>query len=102
MVTIAPIEDKVFVRLDPKPEMSGRIYLPYSAREKACVLNTGVVAFVGPGKMLDDGSRTPISLKPGDHVLMHQYPGRAARWGPAADETAIVAHAEDILGIVEA
>ncbi|MCL6628571.1 MAG: co-chaperone GroES [Armatimonadota bacterium] len=70
---LKPIGDKVIVR--PKAEeekTSGGIILPDTAKEKP---HEGTVIAVGPGKVLDNGERKPMSVKEGDTVIYSKYGG---------------------------
>ncbi len=65
--TIQPLGSKVLVERDSPRDHVGAIALPDCAVEyqrEATVLATG------PGRMLDDGSRSPLQVKPGDRVLI--------------------------------
>lgn len=61
------------MRRDPPADLSrGGIVIPESAKwrgERATVLA------VGPGKKNSDGSRKPMSVVPGDYVLLPEYAG---------------------------
>lgn len=62
------INDRVAVVREPPDKTSpGGIVIPDTAQE-AAVAN-GIVAFVGPGKLLDSGERATMQVKPGDRVV---------------------------------
>lgn len=70
---LKPIGDKVVVK--PKAEeekTSGGIILPDTAKEKP---QEGTVIAVGPGKVLENGERKPMSVKEGDTVIYSKYGG---------------------------
>ncbi len=70
---LKPIGDKVIVK--PKAEeekTSGGIILPDTAKEKP---QEGTVIAVGPGSMLENGERRPMSVKEGDNVIYSKYGG---------------------------
>jgi chaperonin GroES len=70
---LKPIGDKVIVK--PKEEeekTSGGIILPDTAKEKP---HEGTVIAVGPGKVLENGERKPMSVKEGDTVIYSKYGG---------------------------
>lgn len=70
---LKPIGDKVIVK--PKAEeekTSGGIILPDTAKEKPF---EGTVISVGPGKVLENGERKPMSVKEGDTVIYSKYGG---------------------------
>jgi chaperonin GroES len=70
---LRPIGDKVIVK--PKAEeekTSGGIILPDTAKEKP---QEGTVIAVGPGKVLENGERKPMTVKEGDTVIYSKYGG---------------------------
>lgn len=70
---LKPIGDKVIVK--PKAEeekTTGGIILPDTAKEKP---HEGTVIAVGPGKVLENGERKPMSVKEGDTVIYSKYGG---------------------------
>ena len=70
---VRPLEDRVVIQqIEAEEKTAGGIVLPDTAKEKP---QRGKVLSVGPGKMLDSGERSPISLKEGDEVLFGKYGG---------------------------
>ena len=70
---IRPLADKVLVeRLEAESVTAGGIVLPESAKEKP---QRGKIVNVGEGRLLDDGSRSVMSVKKGDEVLFTSYAG---------------------------
>lgn len=70
---IRPLRDKVVVKpTEEEEKTSGGIILPDSAKKKP---SEGEVVAVGTGRVLDDGSRAPISVKVGDCVIYSKYGG---------------------------
>ena len=70
---IRPLGEKVLVqRVEAEAVTSGGIVLPESAKEKP---QRGKVVSVGDGKLLDDGSRSKLTVKKGDEVLFSSYAG---------------------------
>ena len=68
-----PLNDRVVVTpLDAEERTAGGVILPDSAREKP---NKGRVVSVGPGKLLDNGSRGSLSVGVGDVVIYGKYSG---------------------------
>lgn len=70
---LKPVGDKVIVK--PKAEeekTSGGIILPDTAKEKP---QEGTVIAVGPGSVLENGERRPMSVKEGDNVIYSKYGG---------------------------
>ena len=57
---IRPLEDRVVIQqIEAEEKTAGGIVLPDTAKEKP---QRGKVLAVGPGKMLDSGERSPISV----------------------------------------
>ena len=70
---IRPLGDKVVVKVSEEEEKTaGGIILPDTARKKP---QEGKVVAVGPGKLLDDGTRAPMNVKVGDIVVFAKYGG---------------------------
>ena len=70
---LKPLDDRVVVEpLSAETTTSGGIVLPDSAQEKP---QRGKVKAVGPGRLLDSGERSGISVKIGDEVLFSKYGG---------------------------
>ena len=70
---LKPLGDRVLVEPSEAEEKSpGGILLPESAQEKPA---EGKVIAVGPGKLLDDGTRAAMSVKEGDVVIYRKYGG---------------------------
>ncbi len=72
-LSIRPLEDRVVIKqIEAEEKTAGGIVLPDTAKEKP---QRGRVLSVGPGKLLDNGSRAEIDLKEGDEVLFGKYSG---------------------------
>lgn len=70
---IRPLDDRVVVQPSEAEEVTaGGIVLPDSAKEKP---QRGTVVAVGPGKLLDNGSRGALSVAVGDEVIYGKYGG---------------------------
>ena len=68
-----PLDDRVLVEpLEAEEKTPGGIVLPDTAKEKP---REGKVVAVGPGALLDDGSRAPMSVAVGDIVVYGEYAG---------------------------
>jgi chaperonin GroES len=71
--TIKPLDDRVVVtRTEPEVKTAGGILLPENAKEKP---TQGKVLAVGPGKLLDNGTRSTPSVAAGDIILFGKYGG---------------------------
>ena len=72
-VNFRPLSDKVLVKPSAQEEKStGGIYIPDSAKQKPI---DGEVIAVGPGKVLDDGTRSVLAVQVGDRVIYSKYGG---------------------------
>ena len=92
---IRPLGDRVVVKAVERTEQTkSGLYLPDTAQEKP---QEAIVIAVGPGKLLDDGTRTPIDLKVGDKVLYSKYAGTEIK---QLDEEYLILRESDILAVV--
>jgi chaperonin GroES len=70
---VRPLDDRVVVEpLEAEEKTPGGILLPDTAKQKP---QRGRVLAVGPGKLLDDGKRSAVSVVKGDEVLYGRYAG---------------------------
>ncbi len=93
---LRPLDDRVVIKQSEAEEKTtGGIILPDTAKEKPQI---GKIIAVGPGKILDNGKRTEMSVKPKDEVLYGKYSGNEVQ---IDKEKYVIVREEDILGIVE-
>lgn len=93
---VQPLGDKILVkRLEAQDVTKGGIVLPDSAKEKP---KEGTVIAVGPGKVVDDGTRGTMQLKKGDRVLFTSYAGTEIK---VDGEEYLVMGEDDVLAVVE-
>jgi chaperonin GroES len=70
---LRPLDDRVVIEpLEAEEKTAGGIVLPDTAKERP---QRGRVIAVGPGKVLDDGSRAALSVAKGDEVIFGKYSG---------------------------
>ncbi|OGF19818.1 co-chaperone GroES [Candidatus Falkowbacteria bacterium RIFCSPHIGHO2_02_FULL_45_15] len=94
---IKPLNDKVVVKASSKEEKThSGIVLPDTADKERP--EQGEVIAVGPGKLLDNGSRAPMSVKPGDKVLFKKYSPDEFK---IEQEEFLVLSEGEIIGIIE-
>lgn len=75
MSNIKPLYDRVVIKPIEAEETSiGGIIIPDAAKEKP---TKGEVVAVGTGKVLENGSTRPMTVKVGDKVIYGQYSGSA-------------------------
>ncbi len=95
-INLKPLGDRIVVQRDESEQAtSGGILLPETAKDKP---SRGVVIAVGEGRMLKNGQRVPLQVKPGDHVLFTSY-------GPDEikinGEEYLLMREEDVLAVIE-
>ena len=72
-VNFRPLSDKVLVKpSDAETQSSGGIFIPDSAKQKP---QEGEVIAIGPGRVLEDGSRSLLAVAVGDKVIYSKYGG---------------------------
>ena len=93
---LRPLDDRVVIKpSEAQDKTAGGIFLPDTAKEKRQV---GKVVWIGPGKVQDDGKRTPMSVKKGDEVIYGKYMGNEVE---IDGERYVIVREGDLLGIVE-
>ena len=93
-VKIKPLGDRLIVKPIERETMKGGIIIPDTAKEKPM---EGEVLAVGPGKLNEQGKRAPMDVKVGDKVLYGKYSGTEIKLD---DETYLIIHQDEILGIL--
>jgi chaperonin GroES len=92
---IRPLGDRVVVKSVERAEQTkSGLFIPDTAQEKP---QEAVVVAVGPGKLQDNGTRTPIDLKVGDKVLYSKYSGTEIK---LLDLDYLILRETDILAVV--
>lgn len=90
-----PLGDRVLVLPSKAADRTpGGLFLPDNAKDKP---QKGEVLAVGPGKLREDGGRTPVAVKVGDTVLYSQWAGSNCR----ELGEALVLREDDILAVLE-
>jgi chaperonin GroES len=93
---IKPLNDRLLIlRVDEEAKSPGGIIIPDTAKEKP---QRGKVVAAGPGKMDDDGQRTPMDVKVGDHILFSKYAGTEIKIDGVEH---LFMSEDDILGVLE-
>lgn len=92
---LKPLHDRVVIRnLDPETRSPGGIVIPDNAKEKP---TTGEILAVGPGRITQDGTNIPTSVRVGERVLFGQYAGQKVK---VNGEEVTILREEDILAVV--
>ncbi len=95
-IKITPLGDRVLVKQDDEPQKTeGGIFLPETAKEAP---QWGTVVRTGPGKKLESGEISKLTVKEGDKVIFGKYSGTKVKMG--ADELLFMRE-EDIMAVVE-
>ena len=93
---IRPLQDRVIVRrLEESEQKVGSIIIPDSAKEKP---QQAEVVSVGSGKLLDNGQRSSMDVKPGDRVLFGKYSGSDIK---VEGTEYLILREDEILGVLE-
>jgi chaperonin GroES len=94
-VNIRPLHDRVLVkRIEQQEQVRGGIIIPDTAKEKP---QEAEVIAVGPGKLNDEGKRSPLDVKEGDRVLMGKYSGSEIK---IDGEEFVILREDEILAVV--
>ena len=95
MPNVKPLRDRVLVRRIEEPEQKvGGIIVPDTAKEKP---TQAEVVAVGSGRVLDNGKRLPLTLKPGDKVLIGKWSGSDVK---IDGEEYLILKEDEILGVL--
>jgi chaperonin GroES len=96
MPNVRPLRDRVLVRrLEEGEEKVGGIIIPDTAKEKP---QQAKVVAVGSGRILENGTAVPLTVKAGDKVLVGKWSGTDV----TIDGTEYLILKEDeILGILQ-
>jgi chaperonin GroES len=93
---LKPLDDRVVAKqVEAEEKTAGGIFLPDTAKEKPQI---GKVVAAGPGKLLDNGKRSKMSVKKNDKVIYGKYMGNEVELD---GEKYVILRESDILGIIE-
>jgi chaperonin GroES len=93
---LRPLNDFVLVRREKSKDVSdGGIILPEQAKRKS---RTGEVLAVGPGRFLDNGTRLPVGIEPGQVVYFRGTVGLEIQFD---NEDLVMLREDEIEGIVD-
>ena len=94
-MALLPLNDHIVVKAVTEEKTVGGIILPETAdREKP---EKGTVIAVGPGKLLENGSRAALSVKVGDTVVFKKYSPDEVKVGK--DEYLVIRE-DDVLAVL--
>jgi len=93
---VRPLHDRILVkRIEEKEVVKGGIIIPDTAKEKPM---EGEIFAVGPGKLQEDGKRSPMDVQVGDRVLFGKYAGTEIK---IDDQDYVIMREEEILAVLE-
>lgn len=96
-MAIKPLGGRVLIKLLKKEDITkSGIVLPDTVEKEKKA--EGEVIAVGPGKVLDNGSLSPMPVKVGDKVLVKSWGGDEVK---IDNEEFKIFDAEDILAVIE-
>lgn len=94
---LRPLGDRLIVKPAAKEEMTkAGIILPDTVDKERP--EQGEVIAVGPGRLLDSGSRAPMSVKVGDKVVFKKYSPDEVK---VEDEAFLVISESDVMAVIE-
>ena len=91
---VRPLHDRVLVKRIEAEAVQGTIIIPDSAKEKN---QEAEVISVGPGKLKENGERSPIDVEKGDRVLIGKYSGTDIK---IDDDDYIILREDEILAVL--
>ena len=94
-MNIRPLHDRVLVkRIEAQEQVRGGIIIPDTAKEKP---QEAEVIAVGPGKLTEDGKRSPMDVQEGDRILMGKYSGSEIK---IEDNDYVILREDEILAVI--
>ncbi len=91
-----PLQDRILVtRIENEEKTAGGIIIPDAAKEKP---QEALVAAVGNGKRLEDGTVLSMDLSEGDRVLFGKYSGSEIKLDGIEH---LILREDEILGVLE-
>jgi chaperonin GroES len=95
-MNLNPLHDRVVVQLaEPETTTASGIVIPDNAKEKP---STGQVVAVGTGRVFDNGTKVPLTVKVGNTVMFGKHTGQSVK---VNGEEYTILREEDIFAIVE-
>jgi len=93
---LRPLDDRVVIKpSEAQDKTAGGIFLPDTAKEKPMI---GKVLWIGPGKVQEDGKRTPMSVQKDDEVVYGKYMGNEVE---IDNQKYVIVRESDLLGVLE-
>lgn len=96
-MNLRPLGDRVIVKPAAKEEVTkAGIILPDTLNKERP--EQGEVVAIGPGRLLENGSRSAVSLKVGDKIVFKKYSPDEVKVG---DEEFLVISESDVMAVIE-
>lgn len=93
---IRPLDNRIIVKpFPPETLTQSGLILVTTEQEKPMA---GTVVSIGPGRKQDDGSRSAMQVKPGDHIMFGKYAQQPFEYN---GQTLLAMCEMDVLFIVE-
>ena len=93
-MNLKPLGDRVVLKvIEQEEKTESGIVLPDKAKERP---QEGKVMAVGPGKVLDNGTKAPVEVKEGDRVIFSKFAGTEVKLD---GEEYLVIRQDDILAV---
>lgn len=92
---LTPVSDHIILRAIREQTTASGIVIPDTAKDDKS--DRGEVVSVGPGKVQEDGTRSPMEVKEGDKVLFSKY---AADEIKVDNEELIIISMSDVKAII--
>jgi chaperonin GroES len=90
-----PLHDRILVRrVEEGESIRGGIIIPDSAKEKP---QQGEVIAVGAGKILENGERVPVDVRPGERILFGKYAGSEIK---SDGQEYLILTENEVLGVI--
>uniref|UniRef100_A0A0E0M1N8 20 kDa chaperonin, chloroplastic n=1 Tax=Oryza punctata TaxID=4537 RepID=A0A0E0M1N8_ORYPU len=92
---LKPLNDRVLIKVaEAEEKTAGGLLLTQATKEKPSI---GTVTAVGPGPLVEDGSRKPLSITPGNTVMYSKYAGSEFK---GEDGDYIVLRVSDVMAVL--
>ena len=92
---LKPLGDRIVVKAAPHEEKTkGGLVLPETVKVKPV---EGIVVAVGEGKVLENGKRQPMDVKPDDRIIYSKYSGTEVKLD---GEEFLILSERDVLAVV--
>jgi chaperonin GroES len=97
-MSLRPVEDKIVVKTVKEEEQKTSSGLVLTTMGSSELRNQGIVIAVGPGIVLQDGSRVEPPVKPGDTIIFNRFNATTVEHN---GEEYLVITIRDLLVVVE-